>query len=135
MRLALIALLLAGCGTKVLELSPDAGPPPFQGPFCLKDPAAACDHCYDEWGTPTKSSCTDAAPAVCYPKDESAITRCIYCGGEQRACLKCGGMPAGANCMTCAWSDNTGTLCMICYDDTGKPMKDNCNSLRPELKN
>jgi hypothetical protein len=134
-RLALIALLFAGCGTRVLELAPDAGPPPFPAPFCLKDPVASCDRCYDQWGTPTKNGCTDAAaPAACYTKPDPATTRCLYCGSEQRACLKCAGMPAGANCATCAWSDN-GALCMICYDASGTVVKDGCDPVRLELKN
>jgi hypothetical protein len=132
-RLALIALFLAACGTRVLELAPDAGPPPFPSPFCLKDPVAGCDRCFDEWGTPIKSDCSDAAAPACFTKVDPVNTRCLYCGSEQRACLKCSGMPAGANCASCAWSDN-GALCMFCYDSTGTVTKDTCDPLRPELK-
>jgi hypothetical protein len=128
----LIAVLLAGCGTKVLELAgPDAGPPPFAAPFCVKDPVV-CQRCYDRWGAPTTVGCPEAgSPSQCFVKQDPVYERCLYCGADQRGCLKCPPATVG-NCVECGWTDNAAT-CTICYDGSAQPTKDSCNLVRPEL--
>jgi hypothetical protein len=135
-----LALLLAGCGTKVLELGhPDAGTvPPFPSKFCLadRDPkGGACTRCFDEWGTPMGGCMALDPPPACFTKQTPAYERCLFCGGEQRSCLKCEPMSLTSSCRRCNWTDgiDKGQGCTQCFDAAGKVLSDDCDDLRPEL--
>jgi hypothetical protein len=138
--LILLALLAGGCGTKVLELGPpDGGPPPFPNKFCVDDQdpnGGRCMRCYDQWGVQVSAGCTAGGPApACSTKETPLYERCVFCGGEQRGCLKCEPTPLAESCRNCAWTDglDKGKACTQCFDPAGKLVKDDCDAVRPDL--
>jgi hypothetical protein len=142
MRRALItlAVLAAACGTKVLELgAPDAATsPPFPGKFCLEDhdpSGGVCMRCYDQWGTPAGGCMAAGGQPACFTKMLPPYERCLFCGGEQRGCLKCEPMSLSQSCRMCSWTDgiDKGKGCTQCFDPAGKPVSDDCDDFRPEL--
>jgi hypothetical protein len=137
-----LVLAAAGCGTKVLELGgSDAGGAPFPDNFCVPYRDATgipCMNCYDPWGRLMKTACATkvepdgGAAALCAAKEDPAGNRCVYCGNETRACLKCEPLPSDQICRTCTWSDGAGP-CKQCFDPNGTLIKDDCNVVRPDL--
>jgi hypothetical protein len=135
-RTLIALLLLAGCGTKVLDLGPPdaAAPPPGTMKVCVDELQAngsVCRRCYLE-GTDVGATCSapvpppGASPAPCYVKADPMFTRCLYCGGKQLACLKCEPPPPSGGCQQCAWTDLPKEVCLECG-------KDECNARRPEM--
>jgi hypothetical protein len=135
-----LALVILGCGTKVLELAPPpdgATVPPFPTKFCLQNHdtnGVTCMQCYNEWGAPV-GGCAAVNTAPCFTKQTPTFERCLFCGGDQRGCLKCEPIPLTQSCRHCMWTDgiDKGTGCTQCFDAAGKPSSDDCDELRPEL--
>ena len=132
-------VLLAGCGTRVLDLGRvDAGKPPFPGPFCVvdKNSTDGCQACFDEWGQPLSRSCPiPPPPAICTLQTIDATSPyCLVCAGKVASCLKCDTVVPGS-CIQCGWLDGVGGTCRLCFDNSGSLLKekDSCRTQRPEL--
>jgi hypothetical protein len=142
-RRALVMALLAGCSTKIVELTPP-GDAPVKCNDYLRADGATCHLCFAADGTVTVNQCKpatamDAAtvppapPAVC----KVAVTgddRCLACNTTM-ACLKCDApTPAsgGGYCRVCVWSDNPMQRCLQCYGDDKLRREDTCDGLRKE---
>jgi hypothetical protein len=151
----------AACGTKVVDLAPtndaDANDAagnrdaPFPSPFCIEimarspDGTTPCLACYDEWGQPTKKTCTDPGSGQnTIPGEECKIStddrallgmnnvRCWSCG-MRRYCLSCREPSPSNGCRSCWWNHDPATLCQQCFT-SGKVSKDECDRLLPDLK-
>jgi hypothetical protein len=104
-RAALILLLAAGCGTKVVDLAPADAGAGMAAQSCFAKPSAdvRCVYCGANL--------------------------------EQRACLKCDGVGGQSVCRLCQWSDQekSGSPCKLCYDDRGAILDDDCDQQRTDL--
>jgi hypothetical protein len=147
----LALLLVAGCGTKVVDLAPTDSVPvprdadPIAVPSCVQeiDPKGLlCIRCTDKSGVELKTSCGPAPaaagtppPLVCVVKTDAVGERCVICGSERRGCLECAPQPANGTCRTCIWSDQPDktSSCLQCFDDSGAPTPDKCDTLRADL--
>ncbi len=154
------APLAGGCGTKIVDLSLDAGPtaaparggpaisaplpsmdasstPLFPRPVCLDDQtdAGSCKSCWDEWGRPMGTTCK---PTGCRVMPNAEGQRCLYCaesGFKQSVgCVKCMPAPPGQPCQMCQWTDLASSACKQCYRQDGALEFDGCVEIRPELK-
>lgn len=99
-----MALLLAGCGTKVVDLAPaDAAP----------EAPVAC--------------------MIEVLSDQARCVYCKGAKLVQAACLKCTPIDPANTCFQCFWSDDPSQPCKLCTDPNGKVPPDECDRLRPEL--
>jgi hypothetical protein len=148
----LALLLVAGCGTKVVELAPDdarrtepGDALPIAFPSCVQetDPKGIlCIRCTDKSGVEVKAACSPAPAAAgstpspaCVVKPDAVAERCVICGSEPRGCLECAPRPPNGTCRTCVWSDlpDKTSSCLQCFDASGAPIPDKCDELRTDL--
>ena len=142
---------LIGCGTRVLELTPqtDAATPAAMCNDFRRADGAACKLCFGPAGAVTLAACGDPPPPPdagdpVMPRPPPSCTvstpgndRCLICHsptmGDYRACLKC--EPAlvqttGDQCRTCFWTDDDKSQCLQCFDASGATVQDSCDRVR-----